>query len=114
VLADTIKRGKNLISIVSKIVIQIQAKLGGIPWAVQTNDLNKFCNRPTMVIGYDVHHKKKSNSTMAFNATIDRNFCKYWSRAVEEGELQEFGTKLEETLKAALKAFKDSNGCFPQ
>ena len=34
VLADTISRGKNLRSIVTKIAIQIQAKLGGTPWAI--------------------------------------------------------------------------------
>lgn len=34
VLTATIQRGKNLRSIVSKILIQMNAKLGGVPWAV--------------------------------------------------------------------------------
>ena len=67
-----------------------------------------------MVIGYDVHHKKKHKSTLAFNATVDRNFCKYWSRSFEEDEGQEFGTKLESTLIAALIAFNNHNGVFPK
>ena len=34
VLTATIQRGKNLRSIVSKILIQMNAKVGGVPWAV--------------------------------------------------------------------------------
>lgn len=34
VLVGTIAKGKNLRSIVSKILIQMNAKVGGIPWAV--------------------------------------------------------------------------------
>lgn len=59
-----------------------------------------------MVIGYDVHHSKKQKSTMAFNASTDRNFCKQWHTTTEENEMQEFGTKLEETLNKALAAFQ--------
>lgn len=51
---------------------------------------------------------------MAFNATIDRNFCRYWTRAISEGECQEFGTQLDQTLKAALDAFKKSNNLYPK
>ncbi len=51
---------------------------------------------------------------MAFNATIDRNFCRYWTRAISEGECQEFGTQLDSTLKAALDAFKKSNTLYPK
>ena len=32
VLAETIRRGKNIKSIVSKILVQICAKVGGCPW----------------------------------------------------------------------------------
>lgn len=67
-----------------------------------------------MVVGYDVHHKKKQGSTMAFNATYDKNFCKFWTETIFERECQEFGTKLEPTLIGALKNFKDSNGCYPK
>ena len=34
VLTATIQKGKNLRSIVSKILIQMNAKVGGVPWAV--------------------------------------------------------------------------------
>jgi aubergine-like protein len=93
VCSATISAGKNLVSIVTKIAIQIQAKMGGIPWSIQVDDLTKF-RRPTMVIGYDVFHKKKQGSVMAFNATMDINFCKYWSTLEFMTEVQEFCTTL--------------------
>ena len=45
VLAQTISKGKNLRSIMSKVVIQINAKMGGIPWIVE--DL-PFMDKPTI------------------------------------------------------------------
>ena len=48
-----------------------------------------------MVVGYDVFHKKRQGSVMAFNATMDSNYCKYWSTSEFLGELQEFGTQLQ-------------------
>ena len=55
VLANTISRGKNLRSIVNKIFMQMTAKIGGQPWGI--SDL-PLCDRPIMLIAYDVHHKK--------------------------------------------------------
>ena len=34
VLQNTISRGKNLRSIVNKIIMQMVAKMGGVPWAI--------------------------------------------------------------------------------
>lgn len=34
ILTSTIQRGKNLRSIISKVLIQMNAKVGGTPWAV--------------------------------------------------------------------------------
>lgn len=67
-LASTIKAGKNLRSIVNKILMQFQAKMSAIPWAV--SDL-PFTNEPTMVIGYDVFHQSRKQSRLAFVATIN-------------------------------------------
>ena len=80
--------------------------MGGVPWALDTNGLGALASKPTMVVGYDVHHKKGNASTVGLNATMDRNFCRYWSNAHKNGEQQEFSTKLQETLVRALNAFK--------
>lgn len=68
-----------------------------------------------MVVGYDVHHNKGSNSTVGFTATTDRNFCRYWSRAHTQGNMQEFSSKLQNAMEGALEAFSNSNGgTYPQ
>ena len=55
-----------------------------------------------MVIGYDVHHKKRTKSVMAFNATMDRDYCRYWSRSCEQEENQEYCTNLQQTITEAI------------
>ena len=50
VLGSTISRGKNLRSICTKILIQMNAKLGGIPWSIDTLP---FDDKPTMICGID-------------------------------------------------------------
>ena len=113
VLQNTIKRGKNLFSIVNKILIQINAKCGGEPWAV--SDM-PFSDAPTMVVGYDVHHKKGSQSYLAINATVNKNFNKYWSAHLMQGkgDYQEISDKLQTKMVEAMNAFKAQNGIYPK
>ena len=68
-----------------------------------------------MIVGYDVHHKKGKKSVFAFNATLDRNFCRYFSRNAEVGEMQEFvAYHIEDSIKDSLKAFEKANSVYPQ
>lgn len=81
VLANTISKGKNLRSIVSKILIQINAKLGGIPWAV---DNLPFMDQPTMICGLDVFHATNlgKKSVLALSASMNNSATTYWSTSV--------------------------------
>lgn len=58
----------------------MNAKIGGQPWSVTRMP---FIEKNTMVVGYDVHHKRGQKSLVAFNASINTNFNRYWSKAVE-------------------------------
>ena len=107
VLHNTIAKGKNIRSIVNKILIQMNAKLGGQPWAI--SDM-PFTDKPTMVVGYDVFHKPKADSYLAFCATVNRNFNQYWSTWIQHREYQEISDKLQNVMAEALEAFKTSNG----
>jgi aubergine len=69
IISQTIGNNKNLRSIVNKIIGQIVAKMGGVPWAIDKMPLMK---EPTMICGYDVFHKKRAQSILAFNATVDQ------------------------------------------
>lgn len=70
ILTSTIQRGKNLRSIMSKVLIQMNAKLGGVPWAV---DNLPFMNEPTMICGMDVFHSTVlgKKSVLALTASMN-------------------------------------------
>jgi aubergine-like protein len=55
-MTATLSRGKNLRNIASKILIQVCAKIGGIPWII---DDMPIVDKPTMVCGLDIFHNTK-------------------------------------------------------
>ena len=62
----------------SKIIAQICAKIGGIPWCV--DNLPLFDKR-TMVCGMKTYHENKEGilSVFGFVATYNKTATKYWS-----------------------------------
>ena len=112
VLTSTANSEKGLRSICNKILSQICAKMGGVPWNV--NKL-PFSNKPTMIVGIDVFHKINSGkrSVLAFTATMNRFFSQYWSTVRIHEEGQEIGTQLQSALFEALEEFKKVNNCYP-
>lgn len=102
VLQSTISRGKNLRSILNKVLIQINAKCGGIPWSVSGLP---FLDQATMVVGYDVHHKRGQKSLLALCATINQQANKYWSKVVEQDVGEEIAKNLRQVLTEAILAF---------
>lgn len=54
VLSGTLSRGKNIASIMSGILIQINAKIGGTPWVIRDIPLS---NVPTMLISLETVKK---------------------------------------------------------
>lgn len=115
VLCNTISKGKNLRSIVNKILIQITAKIGGIPWTV---DALPFMEKPTMICGMDVFHSTSlgKKSVLALTASINVSATKYFSSCVVQGELgEEAANSLQNGMTKALEAFKKANnGAYPE
>ena len=54
VLNQTIEKGKNLLSIISKIILQVGAKLNKRPWVMESLPL---FTEPVMVCGFDIQRK---------------------------------------------------------
>jgi aubergine len=81
VLVGTIRAGKNVRSIVSKVLIQICAKIGGIPWTVEQMPL---LDMPAMVCGLDVYHATHlgRKSVAGFCASFNNSATKYWSKSI--------------------------------
>lgn len=112
VLVSTIQEGKNLRSKVNKILIQLCAKVGGTPWSVTEFP---FADKPTMIVGIDVFHNTKmgKDSVLAYCATMDRYFSRYWSTLERHKVGEEIGTKLQGIIRESILAFKTTNNRFP-
>ena len=112
VLAQTISRGKNLRSICNKILIQINAKIGGVPWSIRSQP---FFNRPSMVIGYDVHHQRGQKSMLALCASINQSGSKYCAKVqLQEGDNDEIAKNLSTLVEEVLETFKKINSIYPE
>jgi aubergine-like protein len=95
-------------------LIQINAKIGGIPWTV---DALPFMDKPTMICGMDVFHSTSlgKKSVLALTASINNSATKYFSTCVIQDELgQEASRSLQEGMAKSLEAFKKANQSYPE
>lgn len=103
------KKG-GVMSIATKVLIQMNCKLGGAPWMV------KFPLSGVMTIGFDVTHdtKNKSNSFGAFVASMDlKKQVKYYSSVTSHRSGEELSNNLNLHLVQALKRFYQNHGALP-
>ena len=112
ILASTIQGGKNLRSIVTKLLIQIGAKIGSVPWAI--SDL-PFTDKPTMIIGIDAYKKLSLKcEVMSMVATVNKTFSTYWSNSQFSNPNFTLDKFLVANVPRALEKFKADNGILPQ
>eukprot|EP01015_Nassula_variabilis_P025341 TRINITY_DN4942_c0_g1_i5.p1 TRINITY_DN4942_c0_g1~~TRINITY_DN4942_c0_g1_i5.p1 ORF type:complete len:231 (-),score=58.05 TRINITY_DN4942_c0_g1_i5:16-708(-) len=115
VLLKTVEGGKGLRSICNKILVQICAKVGGVPWTV--NNL-PFTDKPTMIVGIDVYHKantkEKTKSILAFCSTVNNTFSRYWSTLRYQDQYQEIGNTMQTAVMDSLEEFFQTNKIGPQ
>ena len=113
ILASTISAGKNLRSIITKMLVQIGAKVGAVPWGI--SDL-PFVDKPTMIVGIDTYTKNqggKSKPVMAMVATNNLSYSTYWSDvafARHDYGMKEF---IETGIRKAIKKFEEDNSIHP-
>ncbi len=112
VLVPTIQNGKNTRSIVNKILIQLCAKVGGIPWSVKDFP---FVDKPTMIVGIDVLHKPamKNKSLLSFCGTTNKSFSRYFSSIDLYPDGEDMGKAIQATVKNAILAFGKTNKVLP-
>jgi len=110
VTATVLNKTKGLMSVATKVAIQINCKLGGEPWAV------KMPLKGTMVIGYDTYHDtvSKGRSVGAVVASLNDSMTKYVSIAnIHSSNDQELHDNLCPAIVTALRKYNDLNGCLP-
>lgn len=78
VLVSTLRKERGIGSVINKVVVQINAKLGGIPWGMRGMPLQ---NSGAMIVGIVFYGKGKPNSGsyMGFVATKDKDMLTYFS-----------------------------------
>lgn len=110
----TPKRGQNtrsLMSVATKVAIQLNCKLGYAPWTIEL-PLSGL-----MTIGFDVCHDStnKANSYGALVATMDLKVCgNYFSAVSAHRNGEELSNEMALNVTKALKEFRKIHASLPQ
>ncbi|XP_061388506.1 protein argonaute-3 [Musca vetustissima] len=96
-------------SIVQKIILQMNCKLGGSLWSV------KIPFRKVMICGIDSYHDaaQKGNSVAAFVASLNETYSRWYSKAVIQTKREEIVSGLCSSFISALSAYHKENGVYP-
>ncbi len=112
VLAGTLNKPRGLRSVINKVLIQMNAKIGGEPWAI--SDM-PFTKQPTMVIGVDIVNKN-GRSYLGCVGSYNNMLTRFHStcKVVNSNTGTECGTSLSEAVEELFNKFKQVNNIAPQ
>ena len=106
ILTGTLLKPKGVRSVVNKILVQMNCKLGGTPWGI--SDM-PFSDQPTMVVGLS-KFSQGNRRIIGFAASLNAIYSQFFSNFYDEAEKN---VKLIETTKEALDTFKERHGVYP-
>ena len=113
VVKTTSLKSKGMMSTCSKILIQINAKLGGISYKTIIDDVIK--ERDLMVVGVDSSHFNKYTA-VAMVSTIDNSFADFYNKEkiieIEKNEVLQFC--MSSFLEEAVSQYHSINGKKPK
>lgn len=109
----TVSNNKDLLSIATKVAIQVNCKLGGIPWFVD------FRLAGIMIVGYDVCRdsvdKSRSYGAMVASLNPQNRGGRYYSSVSQEANGVNMYTALGISIFAAIDAYQQCNeGALPK
>jgi len=110
ILASTITKPKGLRSVINKVLMQICAKIGGEPWAI---DNMPFTGCPTMVVGID-QYNKDNKTIIGCCASYNRTFSKYLSSSALESQGNDLGNKIAECIVECAGHFNKICKVYPK
>jgi len=111
VLLGTLHKEKGFRSVVNKILIQICAKIGGEPWAI---DNMPFTSKPTMVCSYEIYGVRDLKFPfLAFTATYNKNLTKYVTYLKTAATPADIEKEIRNCISEAIKNFKVRSNMFP-
>ncbi|XP_038059144.1 piwi-like protein 1 [Patiria miniata] len=109
ILARTLNKKQTIMSVATKIAMQINCKMGGELWAVDIPP------KKMMVIGIDSYHDSstRGRSVGGFVATLNDNLTRYYSRCTFQHTGQELIDGLKVCMQAALRKYAEINKTLP-
>nr|ALI93846.1 Piwi [Holothuria glaberrima] len=110
ILSKTIFKKNTLMSVATKVAMQLNCKLGGDLWRldIPMSDL--------MVVGIDCYHDSstRGRSAVGFVASMNKTLTKYHSRCTFQTTHQEIIDNLMYCMTACLKRYHEINKSYPQ
>nr|XP_046242705.1 piwi-like protein 1 [Scatophagus argus]XP_046242706.1 piwi-like protein 1 [Scatophagus argus]XP_046242707.1 piwi-like protein 1 [Scatophagus argus] len=109
VLARTLSRPQALMTVATKIALQMACKMGGELWSVE------IPLKHLMIVGIDCYHDITAGkrSVGALVASLNQSMSRWFSNCILQHKGQEIMDRLKVALSAALKAYLKFNSCLP-
>ncbi|XP_018408744.1 PREDICTED: piwi-like protein 1 [Nanorana parkeri] len=109
VVARTLSKPQTIMSVCTKIALQMNCKLGGELWSVE------IPASQMMVIGIDIYHDTLSGkrSIAGFVASMNKGMTRWFSQCVVQDKKQEIVDGLKVCMQGALHSWFKVNGTLP-
>ncbi|XP_010893355.2 piwi-like protein 1 [Esox lucius] len=109
VVARTLSRQQALMTVATKIALQMNCKMGGELWSVD------IPLKQLMIVGIDCYHDTAAGkrSIGALVASLNHGMSRWFSKCVLQSRGQEIMDGLKGALQGALKAWLKHNKCLP-
>ena len=110
ILTSTVRSGKNIMSVMGKVALQMNAKMKGKLWELKMHPDFDSC---TMFVGIDVS-REGGKSYLGFASSFDRSFSEYKTQTLDLGHSKaEIAGSLRSFMKEALLTFYKENKIIP-
>lgn len=109
IVAKTLMNQKNLMSVCTKIGVQMACKLGAEAWALTIPP------KKIMVVGYDTYHDglRRGASVGGFVCSLNETLTRWYSRVAYHTNNDEMSNKFAENFTFGLKHYYEVNKCLP-
>ncbi|KAK7934231.1 hypothetical protein WMY93_005127 [Mugilogobius chulae] len=109
VLGRTLSKPQGLMSVATKIALQMACKMGGELWSVEVP------LKQLMIVGIDCYHDSTAGkrSIGALVASLNQGMSRWFSSCVMQHKGQEIMDGLKKCLGGALKEYLKFNQCLP-
>ncbi|CAL1531948.1 unnamed protein product [Lymnaea stagnalis] len=110
ILARTLDKKTSLMSVATKIAIQMNCKMGGEVWGAE------IPVQGLMVVGVDTYHDsaQKNQSVGALVASLNKECTRYFSKTEYHPTKDDLMRNLQPLLTGALKKYHSVNGALPR